>query len=97
MGNAIEDSDGNLLQRIETVLNACKIELAFHVFPLLIKPTGLHNLFLAEEDVRCVFSENFGKGVMLPGPEILAVETGCYHHFQSVVYVYLDAKRKLHW
>ena len=47
MGDVMEDSDGNLLQRIGTVLNACKIELALHVFPLLIKPTGLHDLFLA--------------------------------------------------
>ena len=32
-----------------TVVNACKIELAEHVFPLLIKPTGLPYLFLAED------------------------------------------------
>ena len=28
MGDVMEDSNGNLLQRIGTVLNACKIELA---------------------------------------------------------------------
>ena len=28
MGGVLEDSDGNLLQRIETALNACKVELA---------------------------------------------------------------------
>ena len=28
MGDVMEDSDGNLLHRIGTVLNACKIELA---------------------------------------------------------------------
>ena len=45
MGDAMEDSGGNLLQRIGTVHNGCKIELAQHVFPLLIKPTGLHDLY----------------------------------------------------
>ena len=28
MGDVMEDADGNLLQRIGTVLNACKIEFA---------------------------------------------------------------------
>ena len=57
------------------------------IFPLLIKPTGLHNLFLAEEHVGLVFSEDFGKGVMLPGSEIFAVGTGWSRDFQSVVSV----------
>ena len=61
----------------------------------MIKPTGLHNLFLAE-DVGSVFSEDFGKRVMLPGSEIFAVGTGWSRDFQSVVSVYPDANRRLH-
>lgn len=51
MGGVMEDSDGNLLLRIETVLNAYNIELAEHVYSLLIKPTDLQDLFPDEEDV----------------------------------------------
>lgn len=51
MGRVMEDSDGNMLQRKETVLNACNIELAEHVYSLLIKPTDLQDLFPDEEDV----------------------------------------------
>lgn len=39
MGGVMEDFYGNLLQRIETVLNAFNIELVEHVYSLLIKPT----------------------------------------------------------
>ena len=51
MGRVMEDSDGNLLQRKETVLHACNFELAEHVYSLLIKPTELQDLFPDEEDV----------------------------------------------
>lgn len=39
MGVVMEDFYGNLLLRIETVLNAYNIELVEHVYSLLIKPT----------------------------------------------------------
>ena len=65
------------------------------MFPLLIKPTGLHELFLAEEDVGSVFLD-LGKGVMLPGSEIFAVGTGWSRDFQSVVSVYPDTTRRLY-
>ena len=55
------------------------------MFPLLIKPTGLHDLFLAE-DVGSVFLD-FGIGVMLLGSEIFAVGTGWSRDSQSVASV----------
>ena len=51
MGGVMEDSYGNLLQRIETVLNAYNIELVEHEYSLSIKPTDLQDLFPDEEDV----------------------------------------------
>ena len=46
------------------------------MFSLLIKPTGLHNLFLGEENVGLVFTEDFVKEVMLLNSEIFAIGTG---------------------
>ena len=51
----MEDSTGNPFHRIGTVVNACKIELAYCVFPLLIKPTDWQDLFPGE-DVGFVFT-----------------------------------------
>ena len=91
MGDVMKDSNGNLIQRIGTVRNASKIELA-----IKLKSTGLQDLFLDEEDFD-FFTDNFGKGVMLLGSEIFAAGTRWSRDFQSVVSFYPDAKRRFHW
>ena len=62
------------------------------MFPLLIKPTGLHDLFLSE-NVGLVFTEDFGKGVMLPGSEIFAVETKWFRDFQSLLFLFAQMQK----
>ena len=89
MGDVMKDSNGNLIQRIGTVRNASKIELA-----IKLKSTGLQDLFLDEEDFD-FFTDNFGKGVMLLGSEIFAAGTRWSRDFESVSF-YPDAKRRFH-
>ena len=94
MGDVMEDSDGNQPQRIGRVLNACKTKLTYHVFSLWIKPTGLHNLFLDEEDVGLVSTEYFGQGVMLSGYEIFAIGTGWSCDFQFLLFLFTQMQKE---
>ena len=94
MGDVMEDSDGNQPQRIGRVLNAWTTKLTYHVFSLWIKPTGLHNLFLDEEDVGLVSTEYFGQGVMLPGYEIFAIGTGWSCDFQFLLFLFTQMQKE---
>ena len=40
IGDRVFDSEGTLLQRLGTTLKICKMEFAYHVLLLLMKPTG---------------------------------------------------------
>ena len=39
IGNKVFDSERTLFQRLGTTLKTCKMEFAYHVFPLLMKST----------------------------------------------------------
>ena len=60
----------------------------------MIKPKGLHNLFLGEEVVGSVFSEDFDKRVMLPDSKIFAVGTGWSGYFQSLLFMFSQMQKE---
>ena len=64
------------------------------MFSLLIKPTGLHNLFLGEENVGLVFTEDFVKEVMLLNSEIFAIGTGWSHDFQPLFFLFTQMQKE---